>query len=178
VKREHALFTMGTPNPPHADGSPSSSRALLPQAQPASSELVRHPKCLRVQARQDRSTAHQLDAQALLHFYPHIPDEVMNTKSGGTIYMSHPDRYLPPRGGHFVVGDRERVRVPDSLGNNRCANCHRDMQQDGKCRQHQCPNACGYCGKYHDPNKVSHLTVFLNPSLLTFHVALSMGLQH
>lgn len=151
-KRKLDLFTMGGPNPPYADGSPSFSYA---PPHPGPSDPVHHPNCLRVQARQDRSTAHQLDAQALLRFYPHVPDEIMNARSSDIIRMSHPDRYLPPRGGHFVVGDTDRVQIPDSLGITRCANCFQDFQQDGECSQDQCPNACGYCGERHDSNKVS-----------------------
>jgi hypothetical protein len=144
------------PPPPPPDGQPSSSHT---PPQPGPSDSAHHRNCFRVQARQDRSTAHQLDAQGLLRFYPTIPNEVMNAPSGGTIQMSHPERYLPPPGGHYVVGDTERVQVPDSLGSTRCANCFHGFQQDGECLQHRCPNPCGYCGKYH-PNEVSQHQLF------------------
>ena len=128
------------PPPPPPDGPP---------------DVVCHPNCFRVQARQDRSTAHQLDAQGLLRFYPTIPNEVMNASSGGTTQMSHPERYLPPSGGHYVVGDLERVQVPGSLGSTRCANCFQQFEQNPECYHKRCPNAYDYCGERHDPNEVS-----------------------
>ena len=158
-KRKDALFTRDAPNPPPP---------------PA----VYHPNCARVQARQDCSTEHQLDAEKLLRYYPHIPDEVMNAPNDSKIEMLHPRRYLPPTGGHFVVGDAERVQAPSRLGSTRCANCFQNLQQNVACKQGQCPNTCGYCGGYHDSKKVSHLAASLNPALLTLRVALSKGLQH
>ena len=140
------------PPPPPPDGQQSSSHT---PPEPGSLDSARHPNCARVQVRQDRSTAHQLDAQGLLRFYPTIPNEVMNAPSGGTIQMSHPERYLPSSGGHYVVGETDRVQVPDSLGNARCANCFQFFQLDGARLQGRCPDPCGYCGGRHDPNEVS-----------------------
>ena len=141
---KHSFFKMAAPNPPPPPRPPDGPP-----------DVVRHPNCFRVQARQDRSTTHQLDAQGLLRFYPTIPSEVMNAPSGGTIQMSHPERYLPPSGGHYVVGDSERVQVPVSLGSTRCANCFQRFEQDSKCFRKQCPNACGYCDQRHDTTAVS-----------------------